>query len=307
MAAHTCIVCRDPIGDDTRFVLVRNRRHEAHCSEACLVANVEKQRRLRAAVHRRWTLRVSAAVFLVAGVQSLWHHHRLPQSQSISFDPPQIRDVPVRPDPTYYGPAWPPTDADWLFAFANTTWTYPLPGPARRAATVDDRILGGREPAARAAPVCRTPGRCGADLGGDLWGEHVYAVHDGVVDRVQHAPGDEQGGVYLRIAHFDGMVFTHYVHLAAVPRRMVRGAAIKAGEVIGLVGETGNEHTGRYIHFALSVRPAKDFPDVYWDPTPLMVDWPMRQPPHGTVAGFLPPKSDLELPPLHRRASQGRR
>jgi len=306
-----CVACRTAIADGERFVLVRSRRQEPHCSQACLVETVETRRRARAATRRRWLARVSLVALALVGTRAFWQRFHMPQPESISFEPPEVRPTPEpRPEPVFYGPAWPPTDEDWLWTFANTAWTYPLPGPARRAPAVDDRILAGSEPASRRAghapaarpPACREPGRCGVDLGGELWGEHVYAVHDGVVDRVQRAPGDEPGGVYLRLAHFGGMVFTHYFHLAAVPRGVVRGAPIKAGDVIGLVGESGNEHPGRYVHFALSVRPAGDLPEIYWDPTPLMASWPLRLPPHGTVAGFVPPESDLNPPSLRRRA-----
>jgi hypothetical protein len=302
MPALTCCVCRDPIDDGARFVLVRNEKNENYCSEVCLLANVDKRRRATAAVRRRWMMRGLAVLVVLVGAKELWRRVHAPRPVSISYDPPEVRFVPARPEPSYVGPAWPPTDDDWRYAFAHTAWTYPLPGPARRAPSVDEHILGAREPAGRHPPVCHERGRCGVDLGGELWGEHVYAVHDGVVDRVQHADGDERGGVYLRVAHLGGMVFTHYFHLAAVPRSVVRGAQIKAGDVIGLVGDTGNEHRGRYLHFALSVRPSTEFPEVFWDPTPLMTSWPMRLPPHGTVAGYLPRESDLELPPFRRRA-----
>ena len=58
------------------------------------------------------------------------------------------------------------------------------------------------------APRCRTAGRCGVDLGGELWGEHVYAAHDGVIDRVQRSNEDAPGGLSVRIAHWGGVVFT---------------------------------------------------------------------------------------------------
>jgi len=310
-----CVVCRTDIADGERFVLLRARRPEAHCSEACLIETVETRRRARAAARRRRWLAASLVVLALVGARAFWQRFHRPEPASISFDPPEVRSAPrPRPEPVFYGPTWPPTDEDWQWTFAHASWTYPLPGPARRAPAVDDRILdrvtvapepagrhGVRAPAA-AAPVCRDPGHCGVDLGGELWGEHVYAVHDGVVDRVQRAPGDEPGGVYLRLAHFGGMVFTHYFHLAAVPRGVVRGAAIKAGDVIGLVGETGSEHPGRYIHFALSVRPASEMLEVYWDPAPLMAAWPLRLPPHGTVAGFVPAESELSTPSLRRHA-----
>ena len=201
-----------------------------------------------------------------------------------------------------FGPAWPPSDEDWQIAFAHTAWLYPLPGPARRAPTADDRLLTTRPSARRPDPVCRVPAKCGVDLGGELWGEHVYAAHDGVVDRVQHGTGEDRGDVYVRLSHFGGMVFTHYDHLAAVPRRILRGAPIKAGDLIGLVGDTGSEHPHRYLHFALSVHPSSEFPEVYWDPTTLMARWPLQSPPHGTVAGFVPSEADLTLPAFHRRS-----
>jgi murein DD-endopeptidase MepM/ murein hydrolase activator NlpD len=300
MAAVACIVCKNIIGDGESFVLLRRGREEAHCSQVCLVARIERGRRARAAARWRWLLRATAVALLVAGAPRLWHRVRLPQPQAISFDLPEVKlAAPPRPQPPMFGPAWPPTDDDWLFAFAHTAWTYPLPGPARRVPAIDGRILAGRAPA-----VCRVPGRCGVDVGGELWGEHVYAAHDGVVDRVQRAAGDARGDVYLRLAHFGGMVFTHYVHLAAVPRGIAPGAIVKAGDLVGLVGDTGNERTGPYVHFALSVRPASAFPEVYWDPTELMAHWPLRLPPHGTVAGFVPPEPDLMPPPFFRRRSK---
>jgi len=316
MATLVCVVCKTPLGngngngngvgdsdtDGERFVLLRGRREEVHCSQVCLVANVERRRLARAAVRRRWLLRAIAVALIVVGAPRLWHRVRLPQPQSISFDPPEYR--PPReplPQPPMFGPAWPPTDEDWQIAFDHTTWIDPLPGPARRAPTADDRILTTRPSPRRPDPVCRVPGKCGVDLGGELWGEHVYAAHDGVVDRVQHV-GEGRADVYVRLSHFGGMVFTHYAHLAATPRGIVRGAAVKAGDLIGLVGDAGSEHPRRYLHFALSVHPSSDFPEVYWDPTTLMAHWPLRLPPHGTVAGFVPSEADLTLPLFHRRS-----
>jgi hypothetical protein len=296
----TCLRCGDAIGEGARFVVMWSRRHEAYCSRACLLANVEQRRRVSAARRRRRLFAAAAVVLAVIAADTAWHRFRMPQPMSISYEPPEVRPPPP-PEPVYFGPAWPPTDEDWRTAFAHTAWTHPLPGPARRAPIVDDRILAGRLSASRRPPACHEAGRCGVDLGGELWGEHVYAAHDGVVDHVQRAVGDERGA-YVRLAHFGGMVFTHYFHLAAIPRGIVRGAAVKAGDVIGLVGDTGEEHPGRYIHFALSVRPSSQFPEIYWDPTPLMADWPLRLPPHGTVAGYVLSESELRPPPFKHRA-----
>ncbi|MES1207923.1 MAG: M23 family metallopeptidase, partial [Pseudomonadota bacterium] len=130
------------------------------------------------------------------------------------------------------------------------------------------------------------------DVPAELWGEHVYAVHDGTVDHLQHAGGE----VSLRLVHFGGMVFTHYAHLAAVPRTIKRGAQVKAGDVIGLVGDTGSEGPGHFVRFGLSIRPSAALPEVYWDPMPLMAKWPLQIPTHGTVAGWPPSENDLPMP-----------
>jgi murein DD-endopeptidase MepM/ murein hydrolase activator NlpD len=303
MATLHCVVCKTEIGDGERFVLVRGGREEAHCSQVCLVANVERRRLARAAVRRRWLLRATAVALIVVGAPRLWHRIHPPRPRTISFEPPELRPVPPpRPEPPMYGPAWPPTDGDWQTAFAQAAWIYPLPGPVRRAPAADDRILTSHPGVGHPDPVCRVPGRCGVDLGGELWGEHVYAAQDGVVDRVQHAAGDGRGDVYVRLAHLGGMVFTHYDHLAAAPRAIVRGAAVKAGDLIGLVGDTGNQHPGRYLHFALSVHPSSELPEVYWDPTEMMARWPLRVPAHGTVAGFMPAETELVVPGARRRA-----
>jgi murein DD-endopeptidase MepM/ murein hydrolase activator NlpD len=141
-------------------------------------------------------------------------------------------------------------------------------------------------------------------MGGQLWGEHVYAVQDGVVDRVRRGGDDEHGGGYVRIAHFGGMVFTQYFHLAAIPRGVGRGARVAAGDVVGLVGDTGvgderNSGARAHLHFTFSIRPSSAFAETYWDPAPLMERWPLRVPPHGTVAGLAVPVNDEDL--LRRR------
>jgi murein DD-endopeptidase MepM/ murein hydrolase activator NlpD len=304
MATLSCVVCRSIIGDGERFVLVRGGRQEAHCSQVCLVANVERRRRARAALRRQWLVLAATVAFIFIGADKLWHRFHAPRPHTIAFEPPDVREAPPpRPEPTMYGPAWPPTDGDWQTAFARVSWIYPLPGPARRALVADDHIPTNRPGAGRPGAVCRVPARCGVDLGGELWGEHVYAAQDGVVDRVLRGAGDERGDVYLRLSHLGGMVFTHYDHLAAVPRGIARGAAVTAGDLIGLVGDASNEHAhpGRYLHFALSVRLSTELPEVYWDPTEMMARWPLRVPARGTVAGFVPAESELVVPGGRRR------
>ncbi len=284
---EACFVCGGAIDEDDRLVLVRGKIHEAHCSEFCLGDNLRKRRKAAAAIRRRRFLGALLITGVLAGANTLWHRHRAPQAEWIATGSPEplVLVGEERPGPIYFGPAWPPTDADWMAAFAEASWIYPLPGPVRREGRIDGRIFG---PGANAdhPATCRTEGACGVDLGGELWGEHVFAAHDGIVDRVHDSGGDEHGGHFVRLSHFGGMVFTQYFHLAAVPRRVARGAHVKAGDVIGLLGDTGIKGARRHLYFALSVLPSARFSEVYWDPTSLMADWPLRVPPHGTVAGL---------------------
>jgi murein DD-endopeptidase MepM/ murein hydrolase activator NlpD len=273
-----------------RFVLVSGGVRQQHCSEGCLRVSLRRQQIARARIRRTVALSAAAVALVVGGAGGAWLRFHAPPARSISHGWAEKRAAPEpAPGPAFFGPAWPPTDADWTLAFAKASWVYPLPGPVRRTPKVDARVFGPAPPADRPAS-CRTENHCGVDLGGELWGEHVYAALDGVVERVQADGNEERGGLYVRISHLGGMVFTQYFHLAATSpsRRMRRGSVVKAGEVIGLVGDTGTKSGRRHLHFALSVRPSPALPEVYWDPTPLMAGWPLRTPAHGTVAGLTP-------------------
>jgi hypothetical protein len=291
VAARTCVVCRGPVVGRERLVLVRGKRQELHCSETCLRANVRGHLAARMAARLRWTLGASAAVLVVLGVGWTWRRLRAPHPRSISEAWPEIPDREPPPAPLEVGPPWPPTDEQWTALFDHAAWTHPLPGPKRRAARRAPRVFGGAPTPHERPALCRQVGHCGVDLGGELWGEHVYAALDGVVEHVQHEGNDRGGGLYVRIAHFGGGVYTQYFHLAGTPRTLVRGARVRAGEVIGLVGDTGLDETGelRHLTFTLSVRPASYLPEVYWDPTAWLDRAALRVPPSGTVAGFTPP------------------
>jgi murein DD-endopeptidase MepM/ murein hydrolase activator NlpD len=286
--AETCFHCSVPVGEDERLVLVRGKRYEVFCSESCLRTSIRRRRQAKAAARRRWFLRLSLPCFLLIGVVSLWKRHRSAPPHSISYAWPEglpVADTP--PAPVVIGPPWPPTDEQWTAVFDRVGWTYPLPGPIRRAQIVVGRIFGPEPPPEHPAR-CRVSDQCGIDLGGELWGEHVYAALDGVVDRVQSDGKDRGGGHCVRLSHLGGMVFTQYCHLAAIPRNLGRGVRVTAGDVIGLVGDTGLKGAHPLLHFALSIRPSSDLSEVYWDPTRWLIRAQLRMPPHGTVAGFAP-------------------
>ncbi|HEX4460920.1 MAG TPA: M23 family metallopeptidase [Polyangia bacterium] len=204
------------------------------------------------------------------------------------------------PDPALvvYGPRWPPTDQDWLDEIAGDAWIHPLDGPNRRMPISDSRVFGAERAGDRPGE-CRN-GHCGVDLSGP-WGEPVHAVHDGVVDRVQRGPNDEHGGLYVRIAHRDGTIFSQYFHLAAIPRHLEPGVHVKVGEVIGLLGDSGVKHSAPHLHFALSVRPAANATEKYMDPEPLIALWPLRLP-TGDTSGILTARAAPGVP--HGAASR---
>jgi hypothetical protein len=285
---ESCHVCGRPVDENDRFVLVRGRRHEPHCSASCLEDNVRLRWIARARGRRRLFMALSLSAIVVGGASAAWRRFHAPQRHAISYAPTEtIAPDPV-PVPVVVGPPWPPTDEQWIAVLDGANGIFPLPGPIRRGTRVDDRIFGPDAPKNQPPARCRAEGRCGLDLGGELWGEHVYAALDGVVERVQPDGNQRRGGIYVRLSHFSGMVFTQYFHLAATPRLLRRGSRVKAGDVIGLLGDTGTDGAPRHLHFALSIRPVTYLPEVYWDPTPWMAKWPLRSPTNGTVAGLVP-------------------
>jgi hypothetical protein len=124
------------------------------------------------------------------------------------------------------------------------------------------------------------PGHDGVDFHAPE-GTKVYACADGlIVDSMseeQAEPVNKPYGNYVRIDHGDGY-FTIYAHLSRLVA--VKGQNIRAGELIGLSGNTGNSQ-GAHLHLALKKRGASSrgetrFPYDFIDPTPFLV--PYRAP-----------------------------
>lgn len=90
-------------------------------------------------------------------------------------------------------------------------------------------------------------------------GSAVLAAGGGRVIRCEWG---DAGGRYVMIEHGGKGMITLYSHLSAVLR--VKGERVKAGDVIGLSGNTGHS-TGPHLHFAVKQ-------DGRWvDPEPLLV------------------------------------
>lgn len=74
-------------------------------------------------------------------------------------------------------------------------------------------------------------------------GSPVFAIFDGVVSKSEFGTGY---GNMIEIKHYNGLK-TRYGHLS---KRVYVGQKIKAGELIGLVGNTGYS-TGPHLHFEI--------------------------------------------------------
>lgn len=293
-----CFVCGREDADFNWFILLEGRAVRLHCSSTCVAESAERRRRILGRRRRRRLLALAVLALGAAGAHT-FRQHLAPPSESICGAPPEPLPEPAAAGPIPYGPGWPPTDEEWTILLEGAHWMYPLPGPVRRAFAPDGRIFGPSD-AAKHRALCRADGHCAVDLGGELWGEHIYAAQDGVVERVQGPGHPEHGGQYVRLSHLGGLVFTQYFHLAAIPRGIARGAHVKAGELIGLLGDTGTDDGRRHLTFALSVRPSSEYPEVYWDPSPWMGGWPLRVPPNGTVAGFVMTSRPGDMPRRRR-------
>jgi murein DD-endopeptidase MepM/ murein hydrolase activator NlpD len=287
-----------------RLVQARGRRLRAFCSRACLEATVRQDRVETRAKRFRMARRLTIGVVFLGACLTPRPFPDGKRPARVEAPPPVEK---AAPPPGWFGPEWPPTETSLLATLGRDAWVHPLAGPARRMPRADSRVFGAVRPGNRAWE-CRN-GHCGVDLGGEIWGEHVRAVHDGVIDRVQRAANPDHGGRFVRIAHHGGTVFTQYFHLAAIRRGLERGVPVKGGEIIGLLGDSGVKASQPHLHFAVSIRPSEDRPEKYIDPEPLIALWPLRVPMNGTELGLvtLTAQPGVPLGSMPRLSARARR
>jgi murein DD-endopeptidase MepM/ murein hydrolase activator NlpD len=289
-----CGVCYGPVGGK-RYVQAEEASLTTLCSEKCLRIAQREQSMRRWAVRRRNGKRLAIVLIFVGACLTPHQGPRTARLQSATVvQPPAKAPAPPPLPPGWFGPDWPPTEMSLLAALGRDAWVHPLPGPYRRMPRTDARVFGAVRPGDRAVE-CRN-GHCGVDLGGEIWGEHVYAVHDGVVEWVQRGPNANRGGQFVKLSHRQGTVITQYFHLAAIPRGLERGVAVKAGDVVGLLGDTGVKESAPHLHFSISIQPSKDWPEKYIDPEPLLALWPLRVPVGGTEVGLVTTVAQAGVP-----------
>ena len=91
-------------------------------------------------------------------------------------------------------------------------------------------------------------------------GTPVLAAADGIVVKLFQS---DKGGITLYQRGTDGKTIYYYAHLAAYADGVAENQAVRRGDVIGFVGDTGNATPGNYhLHFAVWIT---EDPKRYWD------------------------------------------
>jgi murein DD-endopeptidase MepM/ murein hydrolase activator NlpD len=288
-----CGSCGNAV-EGRRYLLADGEDLDDFCSEACL-REAQAARRRRRWQARRRAMKIAVIGLAVAGACLAPHEGKHVQTPRPAARAP-VAAAAANPTlaPGWFGPEWPPTETSLLAALGRDAWLHPLAGPVRRMPRSDSRVFGAVRPGNRAVE-CRN-GHCGVDLGGEIWGEHIRAVHDGIVDFVRRGIHAQHGGQFVRISHHGGTVFTQYFHLAAIPRNIERGVAVKSGDVVGLLGDTGVHDSAPHLHFSISIRPSPDRVEKYFDPEPLVALWPLRVPIEGSEAGLVTTVAEPGVP-----------
>lgn len=96
-------------------------------------------------------------------------------------------------------------------------------------------------------------------------GTPVVAAAPGTVEKLFYSEGG--GGITLYVRSPDRLWSYYYAHLQRYAPGVVEGMQVKAGELLGFVGDTGNSGAGNFhLHFAMShMQPA----DSWWKGQPV--------------------------------------
>lgn len=90
-------------------------------------------------------------------------------------------------------------------------------------------------------------------------GTPVVAAAPGTVEKLFYSNGG--GGITLYVRSPDRRLSYYYAHLQRYAPGIAEGMAVKAGDLIGFVGDTGNAGAGNYhLHFGI----ARLRPDERW-------------------------------------------
>lgn len=96
-------------------------------------------------------------------------------------------------------------------------------------------------------------------------GTPVVAAAPGTVEKLYYSNGG--GGIALYVRSPDRLWSYYYAHLQGYAPGVVEGMTVKAGDLLGFVGDTGNAGTGNFhLHFGMSrMLPT----DRWWEGAPV--------------------------------------
>lgn len=80
---------------------------------------------------------------------------------------------------------------------------------------------------------------------------YIIAAKDGTVITSHLSVGERTAGEYIAIDHGNGFV-TKYMHMYENSRRVEVGDTVKQGQIIGIMGNTGNSD-GTHLHFQIEL------------------------------------------------------
>jgi murein DD-endopeptidase MepM/ murein hydrolase activator NlpD len=283
VSSQACPQCAGAVAIDSKHVRIADGGIQVFCSDSCLrdhllppVMELEVPEIARATSGPRTLFMLGLGFATLSPcVANRIAPPRVEPAIAVLEDSHEL-EVPD----VIYGPRLPTEEeleelkaSEFAASLSTVKWVHPLRGPSRRMPLRQSRAFGADRPGHR-PHECRS-GHCGVDLGGEIWGEPILASSDAVVEKVNRNR-HRSGGLYVRLSHLDGAVFTQYFHLAAIPKNLRPGKEVRAGDTIGLLGETGVENSGPHLHFTVSVRADPESSEVYIDPEPLIALWPMR-------------------------------
>jgi murein DD-endopeptidase MepM/ murein hydrolase activator NlpD len=183
-------------------------------------------------------------------------------------------------------PATPPVRSvptDVIPRLTQSGYVFPIYGPASFSNTFN-------------APRSTTGWHHGEDIFAPL-GAPILAVANGIVYSVGW---NDVGGLRFWLQDSAGNEF-YYAHLSAFSPLAINGAQVRAGDVIGFVGNTGDaEHTPYHLHF--EIHPVsllyRGYDGSAVPPYPYLTAWKrLTDLPFAAVSGWAGPLSDSSRAP----------
>lgn len=97
----------------------------------------------------------------------------------------------------------------------------------------------------------------------------VLAIHDGIVRHISKVSGNSSYGRYVVLEHpgLDLVIYSLYSHLATINDEIQPGKAVRAGDVLGIMGRSAGGYTipreRAHLHLEIGLRLSGEFENWY--------------------------------------------